>query len=388
MHFCEYKALTMKVAIIGGGIAGLTTAIALQQIGVTCTIYESAPDVKPLGAGIVLAANAMKALEKLNLSERVLAKGRLLNAFSILDQQGKIITKTNSPAVREKYGADNFAIHRADLHELLRSELTQANLRTNKQFTFFEKEEATIRLYFKDGSSEEVDYLLACDGIHSMVRKQLLPEANPRYAGYTCWRAVVNMPHLSLTEATETWGTEGRFGIVPLTAGRIYFFACLPAAANNPVTKNYQVADLLRHFHNFHSPVPDILHHTRNEQLIWNNICDLKPLKHFAFGNILLLGDAAHATTPNMGQGACQAIEDAVILATEWKQNTLVEHTFRNFEKKRLKRTSYITVQSRRIGQMAHVQNRYLAAIRNFCLRHTPDRLKEQSLKKLLDVEF
>lgn len=378
----------MKVAITGGGIAGLTTAIALQQAGITCTVYEAAPDLKPLGAGIVLAANAMKALAKLGLAETVLAHGRLLNAFCILDTKGKIITKTNSLSVRSQYGADNFTIHRADLHQILRSFISPENLRMNKRGVGFEKKSSKITLHFSDGSSGETNYLLACDGIHSTVRTTLLPAATPRYAGYTCWRAVVDMPHLHLNEATETWGTSGRFGIVPLPEGKIYWFACIPTYQNNSILKNYNTTDLLRHFQNFHNPIPEILRHTREEQLIWNDLCDLKPLSHFAFGNILLMGDAAHATTPNMGQGACQAIEDAVILASEWKQNARVEDVFLNFEKKRMERTHYITIQSRRIGRMAHIQNNYLAAIRNSLLRILPAGLKEKNLKRLLDVEF
>lgn len=378
----------MKIAIIGGGIAGLTTAIALQQIGVSCTIYESAPALKPVGAGIVLAGNALKAFEKLGLKPAILAKGRLLKTFSILDQKGKIITRTNSAAIHEKYASDNFSIHRADLHQVLRDQLPPENLHLNKVFLSFEKAGDKIILHFKDSEPEETNYLLACDGIHSVIRTSLLPQATPRFAGYTCWRAVVNMPHLTLNEATETWGITGRFGIVPLPSGKIYFFACLPTLSNNTDLKKYSIADLLDSFKNFHSPIPEVLTHALHEQLICNNICDLKPLKHFAYRNILLLGDAAHATTPNMGQGACQAIEDAVILNLEWQKGGLIEDVFRRFEKRRLERTRFISTQSRRIGQMAHLQNKFLATTRNLFMRIMPKSIKEQSIRKILDVDF
>ncbi len=380
--------IEMKVVITGGGIAGLTTAIALQQAGISCTIYEAAPELKPVGAGIVLAANAIKAFEKIGIAEAILKKGRLLDAFTILDSTGKTIIKTNSSLVRAKFGNDNFTIHRADLHQVLLSFIPPENLHLNKRCVHLEQTPDKVTLYFQDGSKVEADYVLACDGIHSAIRSKLLPGVYPRYAGYTCWRAVVDTPHLALNEATETWGTSGRFGIVPLPAGKIYWFACIPAAQNDQNLKNYTSRHLLNYFKDFHSPIPELLRHSQNEQLLWNDICDIKPLKRFAFGNILLLGDAAHATTPNMGQGACQAIEDAVILATEWQKTTRVTEAFRNFEQKRFARTNYITKQSRRIGQMAHIQNKFLAALRNTLFRRIPTGLQEKNLKKLLDIEF
>ena len=380
--------IEMKVVIIGGGIAGLTTAIALQRAGITCTIYEAAAHFQPVGAGIVLAANALKALEKMGIAEAILPKGRLLDAFTILDNNGRKIIHTNSRLVRAKFGADNFTIHRADLHQILLSFIPAANLHWNKRCVNLTQTRDKVNLFFQDGRVAEADYVLACDGIHSVVRKKLLPKVQPRYSGYTCWRAVVAMPPVTLPEATETWGTIGRFGIVPLPANKIYWFACLRAAQNDQNFKKYTSLQLLDLFKNFHSPVPELLRQSQNEQLLWNDICDLKPLPQFAFGNILLLGDAAHATTPNMGQGACQAIEDAVILASEWQQTTNVPDAFRNFEQKRLARTNYITTQSRRIGQMAHVQNKYLAQLRNTVLRLMPASLQEKNLKKLLDVSF
>lgn len=378
----------MKVAIIGAGIAGLTTAIALQQAGIFCVIYESAPAIKPLGAGLTLAANAMKVLAKLGLVEEILAKGKLLKAFNILDDKGKTITQTNSSVFRSEYGADNFAIHRADLHQVLLSRISPDTLHLNKQILNLEQQNSKVILHFTDGSTAEADYLLACDGIHSVVRKKVLPEATPRYAGYTCWRAVVDMPHLSQADALETWGPAGRFGMVPVSKGRIYYFACISVPQPNSNLKKFTISDLIHCFKEYHDPIPEILQQTRNEQLIWSDIYDLKPLRRFAYGNILLLGDAAHATTPNLGQGACQAIEDAVILATLWKQNIQVEETFAQFEKKRLARTHFVTTQSRRVGEIAQIQNPLLASLRNSVLRVLPASFQEKNVKKLLDVQF
>ncbi len=378
----------MNVAITGGGIAGLTTAIALRKAGVSCTIYEAAPDIRPVGAGIALAANAMQAFDRLGIQDAIMRKGRLLNAFTIKEPSGRIVTKTDSVAMSQKFGADNFTIHRADLHQTLLSYIDPACIRTNKRCVDVTQTPDHVTLHFSDGTSAEADYLLACDGIRSPVRQKLLPDKPVRYAGYTCWRAVVDMPGLTLTEATETWGTEGRFGVVPLTGDQVYWFACLNTTPQNEAYKRYTPDDLLWHFGKFHDPIPALLERTRPDQLIWSDINDLTPIDRYAFGNILLLGDAAHATTPNMGQGACQAIEDAVVLAQEWYKHLTVEAAFQAFEKRRLSRTHAIVNRSRQVGKVAQLSSPVLAAIRNFVFRQIPASVSAKQLESVLTVDF
>lgn len=378
----------MKYTILGAGIAGLTTAIALQKIGIKAQVFEAAPDIKPLGAGLLLAANAVKAYQHLGIAEKMVERGRLLPTFDILDQAGSTITRADAGAISQKYGLHNFAIHRAALHEALLTELDAEQIITGKRAMGFEKNEDTITIQFQDGATIATDYLIVADGIHSSVRRQLLPDATPRYAGYTCWRAVVDAGDLKLSAASETWGTDGRFGIVPLTDNRIYWFACINAAANDATMRRYTVEDLQRHFGHYHAPVAQILAQTRDEDLIWNDIIDLKPLKNFAFGNIVLIGDAAHATTPNMGQGACQAIEDAVILADEMAKNSNPALAFRAFEQRRLKRTHYIVNNSRALGRVAQLNNPVLAAARNALFRMLPERVNERQMRTLFEVDF
>ncbi|MEO6231653.1 MAG: FAD-dependent monooxygenase, partial [Ferruginibacter sp.] len=309
--------MTKKFTIIGGGIAGLTTAIALQKIGITATVFEAAPCYKPVGAGLGLAANAIKAFQELSMADEVIQQGRLLPGFTIYDQRGKPITKTDSRRMSEKFGIDNFTIDRTALQSLLLSKLDIENIHTNKQVTNMEETGKSLTLTFSDGTTHETDFLIVADGINSAIRQLLIPGSKPRYAGYTCWRAIIDNSNLNLSETSETWGSKGRFGIVPLANNKIYWFACINAPQNDIAMKQYTINDLQNHFKDFHKPVPDIIAATKNDALIWGDILDIAPIKKYAFENILLIGDAAHATTPNLGQGACQAIEDAVILAAE-----------------------------------------------------------------------
>ncbi len=374
--------------IIGGGIAGLTTAIALSRLGLNATVFEAAPHIRPLGAGLALAANAIQAFERLGVAEAVIQRGRQLHALSIYDESGRVVTRTDSLAISKRYGIDNFAIHRADLHQVLLDHLPSSSVFTSKKVIRMEQQPEAVTVFFEDGTSHQTDYLLVADGIYSPIRRQLLPESAPRYAGYTCWRGVAHRPDLPLTEASETWGRRGRVGIVPLTGERVYWFACINASPQNQQMGLLTSRNLADHFRHYHAPISDLLAGTPDENLLWNDIIDLKPLKRFAFGRILLLGDAAHATTPNLGQGACQAIEDAAVLADTMAKNVSVETAFRNFEQRRLSRTRTITNTSWRIGQVAQWSNPLLTRTRNYLFRRVPSSLSERQLEMLYTVDF
>lgn len=379
-----------RFAIVGAGIGGLTLATAMQRKGFNVSVFESAPSLKPLGAGLALAANAVKGFSEIGIANAVLDAGSVLKKLMIKDQTGRTLAETDSEKISKKYNTvNNFTIHRADLHEVLRQQFS-GDIRLGKGCVDFTQTSTGVNLIFQDGTSHNTDYVIACDGVHSVFRKKLVPESQPRYAGYTCWRAVIdNVPSsVDMQVTSETWGRGSRFGIAPLTNGRLYWFACLNARENDPVMRGYKVEDLLKHFGSFHSPVPQILKQTPNERLIWNDIIDIKPIQKFAFNRIVLVGDAAHATTPNMGQGACLAIEDAVILANTLAGNHSVEDAFVAFERKRIRRTTVVVNDSWKLGRIAQWENPLLISFRNMLLRLTPPSVAEKQIRFLIDVNF
>lgn len=377
-----------KFIIIGGGIAGLTTAIALQKAGFVPYIYEASPKAKGIGAGLVLAANAMKALRSIGIADAVIQKGHSLARFTIEDEQGKIISFTDSFKSSSQYGVDNFTIHRADLHEVLLSYIPENQIFLNKKVLSFEQDAKGVKVFFADGTSVEGDYLLAADGIHSPIRLQVLPKSLPRYSGYTCWRGITDAMEIEKMESSETWGIKGRFGLVPLTNKRIYWFACINAPEKSEIHQKYTKNDLIENFKNYHSPIPQVLANTQEFEIILRDIVDFEPIKKFAFQRVLLIGDAAHATTPNMGQGACQAIEDAAVLGKLLSANNEIEKVFLTFEKVRIARTTFIVNQSYQIGKVAQLSSPFLAKIRNFVFRLIPASFNQKLLNKVLDVEF
>jgi 2-polyprenyl-6-methoxyphenol hydroxylase-like FAD-dependent oxidoreductase len=378
----------VKVSIIGGGIAGLTTAIALKQKGIQANIYEAAPAVRPVGAGLALSSNAMRVYKLLGFMDEVIDHGRLMASFSVLDQQGRIITKADSDAISKKYGLDNFLIHRHTLHDLLLSKLDPETIFTHKKAIAFSNQKDKVGVSFEDGTSISTDYLIVGDGIHSAIRQQLLPQSKPRYSGYTCWRAVMDNSKLKINQSSETWGTNGRFGIAPLANDQLYWFACINTTRNNPKMAAMKVMDLLNNFKGYHDPIPQILEQTDDHQILWNDIIDINPISQFAFDRIVLVGDAAHATTPNLGQGACQAIEDAYILADEMSKTDDYPKAFRAFEKRRIPRTHFIVHTSWKMRKLAQLENPLLCGIRNFGLRSTPKSISEKQMEKIFKTDF
>ena len=374
------------IAIIGGGIGGLCCAIGLQRAGYSVRVYESAEKLNALGAGLVLSVNSVRALQQIGLDEVVKAIGYAFDQVAILDQQSRTINETSMQATAETYGVGNFSVHRADLQTVLVDQLAFGTLQLGKQCTDFVQEEQ-ITLRFADGSRATAEALIAFDGIHSPVRQKLLPKVALRYAGYTCWRAVI--PYRFQRNAkrfSETWGPAGRFGIVPLADERVYWFATINAAHRGSVLQHYTVADLQRNFQDYHSPIVDLLTHTTDEQLLWNDILDFKPIDRYAFGNVALAGDAAHAMTPNMGQGAGMAIEDAVVLTNCLTRYPTATEAFSRYEALRKSRIQSMVNGSFQLGRIAQLTSPWWSKLRNQAFRSIPKWLTQRQMKSLYNV--
>lgn len=382
----------MQFAIIGAGIGGLTTAHALLRQGRTVQVFEAAPTLREVGAGVVLGANAMHALDRLDLHDVVRAQGQPITGLTLRGRNGQLLNEADTTPFTRRVGYENLAIHRVALQRVLLDALPAGTVQLGKALAHVAPAADSVAAHFADGSTVRAEALLAADGLRSRVRLQLLPGSKPRYAGYTCWRAVVDGSTLGLPagKSTEIWsGPAGRFGYVPLAHGQVYWFACVNSPVpDNPRFRTFTVTDLRRHFASLPAPVAHLLALTRDDQLLWNDILDLKPLSRFAFGRVLLLGDAAHATTPNLGQGAGQAVEDAIALTTcLHQQPTDLLAAFRAFEARRRPRTTRIVEQSWQVGRLAQLATPWLAALRDAVLSRVPASVNERQLAFLYQGE-
>ncbi|SMB91004.1 monooxygenase FAD-binding [Hymenobacter roseosalivarius DSM 11622] len=381
----------MRFIIVGAGIGGLATALALRQQNHDVQVVEAASELREIGAGVVLGANAMQALDRLGVHDAVQAAGFPITCVSLLDRRGRVLNDIDTTPFTRRIGYDNLAIHRADLQRILLANLPPGVVHLSKTLERFEEEDNWVTAYFTDGSQVEGQALLGADGIRSRVRRQLLPASQPRYAGYTCWRGVIEAQALNLPpgRSTETWGGTGRFGVVPLGNGQVYWFACINSPeAQNPRYRAFRLADLQRHFADYHSPIPELLALTTDEQAIWGDIIDLKPLRRFNFGRVLLLGDAAHATTPNMGQGAGQAVEDAAVLASCLAQAASIESAFQAFDQQRRPRTTRIVRQSWQLGKVAQMERPWLVGLRDAVMRRVPASVNNRQMEFLYETDI
>ncbi|HEX9019261.1 MAG TPA: FAD-dependent monooxygenase [Anaerolineaceae bacterium] len=361
-----------QVLVIGAGIGGLSAAIALRQIGYEVAVYDQASALTEIGAGLTLWANAIKALRKLGIQETALG-GQRITRSDLLDWHGQPLYSVDFSQLENEFGAPSIALHRADLQRILLAQLPPGTLQLGMTCTGYRQDTTGVEAQFSNGSTVPGDLLIAADGIGSTIRKQMQPRVQQRYSGYIAWRGVVTYTDpVAQQRVSEAWGCGSRFGVVPIGNGKIYWFA----TANHPAGQKPSPADrkeeLSQRFSGWHTPVEALIAATPQEQILYNDIVDFEPLSSFTDGRVVLLGDAAHATTPNMGQGACQALESSVVLARSLKEEASFQAALQRYERERMPRTSWITNQSWQLGRYGQMEGGFQCSVRDFTIRHLP----------------
>jgi 2-polyprenyl-6-methoxyphenol hydroxylase-like FAD-dependent oxidoreductase len=376
-----------RVLIVGGGIGGLVTAIALRREGADVTVFERASELAPVGAGLTLWANAISALQRIGLGDVLASVGKPLMRSRILSWRGDTLGETPVERLSKRFGTPLIAVHRADLQDALLRELGPGAVRTGAACTGFQQDGAQARVMLASGETVAGDLLIGADGLRSTIRAQLFGAAAPRYAGYTAWRGItrISAPQWDEAMATETWGAGRRFGLVPLSNRRLYWFATLNTPEGMGDKPGGGKRELLDLFATCHNPIPAVIEATEEGAILRNDIYDRPPLSSWSQGRVTLLGDAAHPTTPNMGQGACQAIEDAAALATRLRAAPTVAAALQAYESQRLTRANAIVAQSRRLGEIAQWQNRWAAGARDTLFGMIPDALLFRQLEAALE---
>ncbi len=249
-----------KIIIIGGGIGGLCTAIALQQNGFEVSVYEKVEKLGTVGAGLTLWTNAVKVLRAIGVADQVIGAGSKVSRSYIRTSNGDILHDARMGEFEEKYGEPVVAIHRSALHEILINALKPNTLKLGVGFMKFEQDESKVTVHFDNSETDSADLLIGADGIHSAVRKQMFPNIQLRYSGYTAWRGVVEtQDEVALGVTSESWGVGARFGIVRVDAKRVYWFATNNQPAGEKSTGEQRKAKLLSLFKDWHDPIRYLL---------------------------------------------------------------------------------------------------------------------------------
>ncbi len=374
------------VAIVGAGIGGLALAHGLLKQGHQVTVFERAPQLQEVGAGLTLWRNASAALEELGLSHILPAIGHAPERAGIRTPQGSFIFQEESLAENAVPLAQ--AVYRVEFQKALYQALPEGSVQFKKQFKHYEVAPAgdAVTLHFSDNSSGTFEALIGADGIHSLVRQQLLGKPHLKYAGYQAWRGITETSE-PIKLGGETLGAGKRFGILPLRGNQVYWFAAINAKENfKPKTSHLEF--LLQAFRTWHEPIGSLIQSTSEKSIHHDAIYDHPPLKTWSAGPVVILGDAAHPTTPNLGQGACMALEDAAVLSHLFAKENQLNNIYRAYEKIRKPRTTWITKQSRTIGIVGQLENPLLCWLRNSFLKHLPKSFRENTLSAITTTKF
>lgn len=371
----------MHVVIIGGGIGGLTTAIALQQHGIHAEVFEAAAEFRPVGAGIGVPPNAMYVLSQLGVSESVRRAGMVLEGAEVWEGDD-LLSRATFDAGPESHGQPMVFVHRAQLHHVLAGHLQPGTLHLGKVFRSLVQQAGGVTAHFDDGTDVTSDVLVGADGIHSLVRQSIFPDATLRYSGQSCYRGVARLSvSARLPErACEIWGGENRFGFGRISPDEVYWFAPFLAHAGASETCSERAEAVRHRYAAFPAPVSDLIARTPVQEIIRTDVHDLLPLRSWSSGRVVLSGDAAHAMTPNLGQGGAQAMEDALALARALSQCATHADAFARYERVRRARVARIVRDARNLGWLAHLKPRWARRLRNIALKSIPKVATERQL--------
>jgi 2-polyprenyl-6-methoxyphenol hydroxylase-like FAD-dependent oxidoreductase len=353
-------------AIVGAGIGGLTLALALQQRGFPVAVFERAKILSETGAGLLLSPNAVSILHELGLRDDLAHSSVTTPIWRILDTHGRTLAQIHP----QRSEIPAISLRRSDLQRILARRLRQEVQFAHEVTGARDVAPDRVKILFSNELSFESSLVAACDGIRSPLRRTYFDDSREHPFSYIGWRAVVDFvpPGWEAGLVTESWGLGMRFGLADVSDGRCYWYA---SANRGPTTMEERKALLLRLFSRWHPPITDVIAATPGHEILETSIAELPLPPRMYRGRMVLLGDAAHAMTPNLGQGAAMAIEDAWELA-KCLENPDVQVALKSYDRHRRQRLRLVQLASRAVGMAIQTKSPLLAACRDQLLRLTP----------------
>ncbi|MBJ7537488.1 FAD-dependent urate hydroxylase HpxO [Marinomonas transparens] len=353
----------MKALIIGAGIGGMSAAAALKQQGIECDIFEAVKEIKPVGAALSIWSNGVKCMTHLGMGHIMDALGGPMHNLAYQDGfTGSVMTQFSLAPLVEAVGERPCPVSRADLQSQMIDHWGREKIQFGKRIEKVKQNETGVTAYFTDGSQASGDFMIAADGTHSAVRSHVLGyQTERRYAGYVNWNGLVDVDeNIAPGDQWTTFVGEGkRVSIMPIANNRFYFFFDVPLPKGLEEDRSTVISDLKGYFKDWAEPVQILIDAIDAQATNRIEIHDIEPFDTFVKDNIALLGDAAHSTTPDIGQGGCSALEDAVVLGQCFAEarlitNTDIKNVLKSYEKKRHFRAKDLVLKARKRCDVTH----------------------------------
>jgi len=360
------------IAIIGGGIGGIAAGITLLRAGFAVKVFERASQLREVGSGVSLWPNGTGILEELGVLPSILSQGQLGTHFLLRSDSGALLMNIKTAEA----DTPTVCVHRADLLRALADAFPQEHVCLGHDLAGAQVIGKKVHLQFSNQNSFVCDGVVGADGIYSRVRNMLVSAEHPSYRGYAVFRGLVDLhPSIPAGHNGESWGSGQRFGFLAIGKNKVCWYAT--ANTSDPQHLADQGKELLQNiFSSWHRPIPEMVAATDPSTILVNSACDVRPFRS-GVGPVTLLGDAAHALTPNLGKGAGMALEDAFVLAKCLGSRNTVAEGFRLYESLRFPHTRSAVLRSRWLGQVGQWEGRIAVSVRNAITRLLPAQLFE-----------
>ncbi|HEV2034398.1 MAG TPA: FAD-dependent monooxygenase, partial [Candidatus Dormibacteraeota bacterium] len=310
----------MKALVAGAGIGGLAAGVALREAGFEVQIFERSRELREIGAGLMIWPNGTRSLQALGVEPRALTVQRI----SFRNWHGRRLMEAPVDLISKRYGSDIAVVHRAHLQAALANRFGGDGLHLGADVTRFVQDKDQVQVELRDGTFAAGDLLVGADGLRSVVRRQVLEDGDPVYLGSTIWRGMVSSRGLDLAAGHGiNWiGRASEFLAFHLADDRIYWAGVTEEPRGEKAGPGGHKQDLLERFARWDALVPALIVATDDPKILRNDMYDRPSVRRWSRGRVTLVGDAAHPMTPNQGQGACQALEDAVALGQSLAQES------------------------------------------------------------------
>jgi len=352
----------MKAIVIGGGIGGMSSAIALEKAGIDVEVYEAVQEMKPVGAAISIWPNGVKCLNALGMKAALRELGGNMAFMAYHDgATGVPLTRFSMAPLVQQVGEYPYPVARTELQAMLIDTFGRERVQFGKRVIQVEQTADGVIATFSDNSQATGDFLIAADGTHSVIREYVLEEKlERRYAGYVNWNGLVTIDErIAPADQWTTFVGDGkRVSLMPVSGNRFYFFFDVPLPKGLPQDRSTVKADLTGYFQGWAESVQQLIAAINPDTTNRVEIHDIEPFSRFVKGRVALLGDAAHSTTPDIGQGGCAAMEDAVVLASTLASHSLgIEDALLRYQTRRVERVKDLVLKARKRCDVTHARD-------------------------------